>query len=643
MAEEEIFNSITSGKHVGSFRIHSGGIQWQDKQGGHPLSFKPRDLPSVDWCVTGKTGIFGVDDGTQTYRFGGFRESDYGKLAEFVSRALDKELTETPLCSHGLNWGTVSFTDNSLELHSAAKEGQEPLRLLDINLSAVAKATVTGTGKNMNEVLLDFHDDDTVADKDEESIVAIKFYAPPAAQYDGAEETGAAALHQMVTARASITEIGAGDGIVSFDQVPIVAPRGRFDIELHEKFLSMRSGSQDFKIMYTNFSRLLYLPATRHNHVMIQLENPIRKGASPYYSIIAQYDAEFEGEITLNLPDDKFEQYGGKLAKEMEGNMAQLFIQTLSSLSGKKIYKPSKSYHAAQDVTQKYIRCSLKAQDGFLFPCDKFFVFIYKPSTIMRFEDIRAVEFARMQKVGGQAMNTFELAVTMKSDTRYDFNGIGRGEYNNLFNFLTDKGIQIQNVDDAGPVEESDDGNSEEEMREDAKRAARRERASGADADDLPDSEEEDESYEDSEDEDDDDDDGDDDDDDDDEVEAAAPKKSKEPKKRKQSDEPAKKTKKKRAKKDKNAPKKPKGAYILFGMDKRPEILAANPGIGITEVAKLIGAAWKECSAEDKAKYDTKVQEDKERYEREMEEYKKKTEGADAEDGSDSDEDEDDE
>jgi len=442
-----------------------------------------------------------------------------------------------------------------------------------------------------------------------------------------------------------------------------VAPRGRFDVELHEKFLSLQSGTQDFKIMYTNISRLFYLPATRHNHCMIALENPIRKGQSHYHHIIAQYDAELEAEIEVNLPDEKFEKFNGKLQKEMEGNLSQLFVQTLSCLSEKKIYKPSKTYHAENDVTQKYIRCSVKANDGFLFPCDKFFVFIYKPALVVFFDKIAGVEFERMAKLGGHATNTFQLTVSMKDGLRHEFNGIARNEYNNLFDFLTDKKIQIQNVDEADNAVEEDSSGSEEEFNEKAKRAARRERvAAGGDGDDIPDSEEEDDSYEDS---------GGEDDkleyseSDSDEEEGAEgedgddnnaekpdkpvkkkkekkekEKKEKEPKKRKAEKVAAEKPgKKKRAKKDKNAPKGAKGSYILFGMDKRPEILAANPGVAITEVAKLIGAAWKLISDEDKAMYNEKAQEDKERYKKEMDAYKAKLASEAAAAASDSDDD----
>ena len=50
----------------------------------------------------------------------------------------------------------------------------------------------------------------------------------------------------------------------------------------------------------------------------------------------------------------------------------------------------------------------------------------------------------------------------MESGARHEFNGIARNEYNNLFDFLTDKKIQIQNVDEADNAVEEDSSGSEE-------------------------------------------------------------------------------------------------------------------------------------------------------------------------------------
>ena len=73
-----------------------------------------------------------------------------------------------------------------------------------------------------------------------------------------------------------------------------------------------------------------------------------------------------------------------------------------------------------------------------------------------------------------------------------------------------------------------------------------------------------------------------------------------------------------RVKKEKNeGPKKPTTAYFAFTNAIRGEIKEANPGIGITDIAKKIGEKWKELSDEEKQKYSDLAAADKERYEKE--------------------------
>merc|ERR1712073_209738 len=68
-------------------------------------------------------------------------------------------------------------------------------------------------------------------------------------------------------------------------------------------------------------------------------------------------------------------------------------------------------------------------------------------------------------------------------------------------------------------------------------------------------------------------------------------------------------------------PKKPRGAYILFGMDARPGIVAANPDMKVTQIMKLVGAAWQELDEGEKAKYHKLSEEDKTRYEEEKDAF----------------------
>ena len=55
----------------------------------------------------------------------------------------------------------------------------------------------------------------------------------------------------------------------------------------------------------------------------------------------------------------------------------------------------------------------------------------------------------------------------------------------------------------------------------------------------------------------------------------------------------------------KNKVKKKKGlnCYMLFANDKRREFCQANPNAKPTEISKLLGKAWRDCSDCEKSKY----------------------------------------
>jgi len=68
----------------------------------------------------------------------------------------------------------------------------------------------------------------------------------------------------------------------------------------------------------------------------------------------------------------------------------------------------------------------------------------------------------------------------------------------------------------------------------------------------------------------------------------------------------------KKAKKDKLPFKRAKTAYIYFGMEKRPEIVAANPNASFGEIGKMVSVAW--ANLADKSKFVKLSDADKARY-----------------------------
>ena len=46
----------------------------------------------------------------------------------------------------------------------------------------------------------------------------------------------------------------------SFEEVLVLTPRGRYDVDMFPEFLRLRGKTYDYKILYTSISRLFLLP-----------------------------------------------------------------------------------------------------------------------------------------------------------------------------------------------------------------------------------------------------------------------------------------------------------------------------------------------------------------------------------------------
>ena len=74
------------------------------------------------------------------------------------------------------------------------------------------------------------------------------------------EEINAAQVfHDTVKDRAKIGQVH-GDLILSFEEVLVLTPRGRYDMDMFPTFLRLRGKTYDYKIVYQSISRLFLLP-----------------------------------------------------------------------------------------------------------------------------------------------------------------------------------------------------------------------------------------------------------------------------------------------------------------------------------------------------------------------------------------------
>ncbi|KAJ7974446.1 FACT complex subunit SSRP1 [Quillaja saponaria] len=624
MTDGHLFNNISlggrGGTNPGQMKIYSGGILWKKQGGGKAIEVDKADILGVTWMKVPRTNQLGVQikDGLN-YKFTGFRDQDIASLTIFFENTCGIIPKEKQLSVSGRNWGEVDLNGNVLTFMVGSKQAFE------VSLADVSQTQLQGK----NDVILEFHVDDTTGANEKDSLMELSFHIPNSnTQFVGDENRPPAQVFREKIM--SMADVGAGveEAVVTFEGIAILTPRGRYSVELHMSFLRLQGQANDFKIQYSSVVRLFLLPKSNqpHTFVIVTLDPPIRKGQTLYPHIVLQFETDYVVQSTLSMSEDLLTtKYKDKLEPSYKGLIHEVFTTILRGLSGAKVTKPGK-FRSCQDGYA--VKSSLKAEDGVLYPLEKSFFFLPKPPTLILHEEIDYVEFER-HAAGGSNMHYFDLLIRLKTEQEHLFRNIQRNEYHNLFDFISGKGLKIMNLGDVQTAEgvaavlQVDVDDAVDPHLERIKNEAGGDESDEEDEDFVADKDDEGSPTDDSGE------DGSDGSDSGNEKEPPKKESKKEPsskastskRKPKDGDEDGKKKKQKK-KKDPNAPKRALSGFMFFSQMERENLKKSNPGISFTDVGRVLGEKWKKMSAEEKEPYEAKARVDKKRYKDEISGYK---------------------
>lgn len=141
---------------------------------------------------------------------------------------------------------------------------------------------------------------------------------------DDAEEISAAQVfHDTIKEKAEIGQV-TGDLILSFEEVLVLTPRGRYDMDMFPDFLRLRGKTYDYKVLYQSIARLFLLPkddqhvlfivrirflfhiSNRYQlifEIQLGLSTPIRQGQTLYQYLVMQFTREEEITAELNMSE----------------------------------------------------------------------------------------------------------------------------------------------------------------------------------------------------------------------------------------------------------------------------------------------------------------------------------------------------
>ncbi|KAF8073884.1 structure-specific recognition protein-domain-containing protein [Lyophyllum atratum] len=449
---DRIYHGLSS--EVGKFRVAASGMAWKGADSEGVIAIPANHIEWAQWMrvARGFQLRIGMKDDKREYRaekFDGFAREDHDKLTSLLKNHFGKTLETKEVSFKGWNWGTTDFQGNNLAFLVSDKTAFE-LPLTQVNNSNMAGRT---------EVTLEFSSQSSsskaLAKSMGDEMVEIRFHVPGthtklkgsgSDDEDNNEEeeeiSAAQVFHDMIKDKAVIGQ-EPGDLILSFEEILVLTPRGRYDMDMYPEFLRLRGKTYDYKIEYSHISRMFLLPKDdQHVLFILDLRSPIGQGQTRYQYLVMQFTREEEITAELNMTEEEIAKYD-KLKKNYEDPTFEVVSGVFRALAKKKIIG-SGSFQSRDG--HPGIKANLKAIQGDLFLLEKYIFFVSKQPSLIEIADVHQVIFSRVgASMGAAAARTFDLKIVTKSGPEHNFTSINKEDHEPVETYLKDKKIKVKN------------------------------------------------------------------------------------------------------------------------------------------------------------------------------------------------------
>ncbi|KDR83147.1 hypothetical protein GALMADRAFT_1349439 [Galerina marginata CBS 339.88] len=442
----------------GKFRVATSGMAWKaDSEKEKVVAVHSDNIKWVQWVrvARGFQLRVGLKDHKRE-RFDGFTREDHDKLAALMKNHFQLTLETIEASWKGWNWGVADFHGQDLAFMVSGKTAFE------LPLQHVANSNIAGK----TEVSLEFSNltpapsgsKSTAAKQTGDELTEIRFFVPGTItklkgsdngsqksdnEDDDEEISAAQVFHDTIKEKAEIGQ-GTGDLILSFDEVLVLTPRGRYDMDMFPDFLRLRGKTYDYKVLYQSIAKLFLLPKDDQQVLFILgLSTPIRQGQTLYQYLVMQFTREEEITAELNMSDEEIAKYD-KLKKNYEDPTYEVVSSVFRALAGKKIIG-SGSFQSRDG--HPGFKANLKAIQGDLFMLERYIFFVSKQPLLIELADIHQLIFSRVGAGGATAAagRTFDIKIVTKSGPEHTFTSINKEEHEITEAYLRDKKIRVKN------------------------------------------------------------------------------------------------------------------------------------------------------------------------------------------------------
>jgi structure-specific recognition protein 1 len=461
--------ATATGSIPGTMRVSNSALRWSRASGGQATEIPLEDVEDLRWLhVSGGNGVLELTKvgSRELVRLGGMRARD----AESIRQATGCDMPEYTQAVKGSNYGSIDVGSGALRFTDDGKEA------FALSLSHIRSVDTP----SKSEVSLELGGKPSEGALSGDYLAEISFHVPnPSREWGGEGEnddepykTLAAAINDAAGASEQEREAAVWD---LPESITALSPRGRFSVSVRPDVLHLK-GTTEFKVSWESVTRIFCLqrPNQPQTLVIVSLDGAIRKGQTRYQHMVLAFPNDETSELDVSESFSELVQTREKLESTYSGPQAEVFARLCRGLSGCKMTREG-SFRASAG-TGPAIKCSYKAEEGFLFVLEKGIFFLPKPPVLLQHDNIEGIRF---QRHGGALATArmFDVTITA-TGSDYSFANLARVEFDNFVKFLEAKQVPLLNLEEAkeqiagstagtgGMAVDMDEGDEDEEDEE---------------------------------------------------------------------------------------------------------------------------------------------------------------------------------
>lgn len=392
------FNVIANSEEA-TLRLESAKLSINTTKSNRSMIFTPGQIEQAEFFISGPhltIQLFTTSTQNSFVSIAKLKPDDQTEIYNYLKNQFNITPNTQKTVISGGNSGEITFGAKSFSL----TQNSEPI--ITVPYSSIDQAQAP----TLNDLNLAI---DVPSTAEGHSLSYIRIFVPSDAAVNSKD------LLTDINNRTDLTA-GSETYLAEIKDVSFITPNYTYSMRFCEDLLFLYGESVSYRIPYRDISNVHRFPVPTPNkngvnqeHVVISLKRPIRKGQTPYQTL-----------VITTTDDEEFEATGIESSDDTLANC----IENLLKRVGNVHTTPNNDSFYSNVDGENAIKCSFKNKEGLLYITPEFFFFLPRSVQCIPFNNIRQVEFKRIDEATNRRNHSFDIVLHESNDRSHQFSNV---------------------------------------------------------------------------------------------------------------------------------------------------------------------------------------------------------------------------